>query len=150
MSYQCINIYSLIVTEASLVDMKLFHTQQQLEEINEKISEASSLRERVTDLETVKVRLESEVIQLKEELEEANKRAQEETNRVAAQNLQEVEDLKWKWEEEKKVSSLLYHVSSEVVCQAMSCDNNYNYSIKISSFSHFPTLTPMHCFMHTV
>lgn len=94
----------------------MFHFQQQLEEINEKISEASSLRERVTDLETVKVRLESEVIQLKEELEEANKRAQEETNRVAAQNLQEVEDLKWKWEEERKVSSLLYHVSSVVVC----------------------------------
>lgn len=101
----------------------MFHTQQQLEEISEKISEASSLRERVTDLETVKVRLESEVIQLKEELEEANKRAQEETNRVAAQNLQEVEDLKWKWEEEKKVSSLLYQVRSEVVCQAMICEN---------------------------
>ncbi|KAK3865351.1 hypothetical protein Pcinc_029041 [Petrolisthes cinctipes] len=76
--------------------------KHQLEEINEKISEASSLKEKVTDLETERVRLESEVVQRSEELKAANMSAEEEINRLTAQNLQQAEDLKWKWDEEKK------------------------------------------------
>lgn len=72
--------------------------------MNEKLNEVMDLKENVRSLEGQKSQLQEENTKLLEDLEAAHKLTQEEINRVTAEKLQEMQDMRNNWDEERKVS----------------------------------------------
>lgn len=72
--------------------------------MNEKLNEVMDLKENVRSLEGQKSQLQEENTKLLEDLEAAHKLTQEEINRVTAEKLQEMQDMRNSWDEERKVS----------------------------------------------
>lgn len=85
----------------------LSQIQDQLQDVSKKVNEIMDLKENVRLLEQEKCKLQQETCRLLGDLEAAHKLTQEETNRVTAEKLQEMEELKYKWEEERKVSKVM-------------------------------------------
>lgn len=72
--------------------------------MNEKLNEVMDLKENVRSLESQKSQLQEENSKLLGDLEAAHKLTQEEINRVTAEKLQEMQDMRNSWNEERKVS----------------------------------------------
>lgn len=72
--------------------------------MNEKLNEVMDLKENVRSLEGQKSQLQEENTRLLGDLEAAHKLTQEEINRVTAEKLQEMQDMRNSWDEERKVS----------------------------------------------
>ncbi|XP_071537454.1 GRIP1-associated protein 1-like isoform X2 [Panulirus ornatus] len=88
--------------EIAAVSTENQQLKDQLQDVSQKVNEIMDLKENVRLLEQEKCKLQQENCRLLEDLEAAHKLTQEETNRVTAETLQEMEGLKHKWEEERK------------------------------------------------
>ncbi|KAG7164206.1 GRIP1-associated protein 1-like [Homarus americanus] len=90
--------------------------KNQLQDVNKRVDEVMDLKEQVRTLEQDKCKMEEENCQLMGDLKEAHKQTQEEINRVTAEKVQEMEELSWKWEEEKKDFQTQLEIST-IQCQ---------------------------------
>ncbi|XP_069980596.1 GRIP1-associated protein 1 isoform X2 [Penaeus vannamei] len=88
--------------EIAAVSMENQQLKAQLHDVNEKLNEVMDLKENVRSLEGQKSQLQEENTKLLEDLEAAHKLTQEEINRVTAEKLQEMQDMRNSWDEERK------------------------------------------------
>lgn len=88
--------------EIAAVSMENQQLKAQLHDVNEKLNEVMDLKENVRSLEGQKSQLQEENTKLLEDLEAAHKLIQEEINRVTAEKLQEMQDMRNSWGEERK------------------------------------------------
>ncbi|XP_042887802.1 GRIP1-associated protein 1-like isoform X3 [Penaeus japonicus] len=88
--------------EIAAVSMENQQLKAQLHDVNEKLNEVMDLKENVRSLESQKSQLQEENSKLLGDLEAAHKLTQEEINRVTAEKLQEMQDMRNSWNEERK------------------------------------------------
>nr|XP_045597704.1 GRIP1-associated protein 1-like isoform X2 [Procambarus clarkii] len=96
--------------------------KNQLQDVNKKVDEVMNLKQIVMSLEQEKYKIETENHRLSEDLVAAHKLTKEEIERVTVEKIQEMEDLKYKWEEEKKdyqtqleISTIQHQEAEEMV-----------------------------------
>ncbi|XP_045597704.2 GRIP1-associated protein 1 isoform X2 [Procambarus clarkii] len=96
--------------------------KNQLQDVNKKVDEVMNLKQIVMSLEQEKYKIETENHRLSEDLVAAHKLIKEEIERVTVEKIQEMEDLKYKWEEEKKdyqtqleISTIQHQEAEEMV-----------------------------------
>lgn len=90
--------------------------KNQLHDVNKKVDEVMDLKQKMKTLEQERCKMEEENHQLLGDLDAAHKLTREEINRVTAEKIQEMEDLQWKWEEEKKDFQTQLEIST-IQCQ---------------------------------
>ncbi|XP_076064865.1 GRIP1-associated protein 1-like isoform X1 [Oratosquilla oratoria] len=103
--------------------------REQLQDVSHQLSEVGNLQESVKNLEGDKKEMEEKLVKAKEEFEKTIKEKEEEINRRAAENIQVIEDLKYKWEEEKKDLATELEISNIQRQELEEANENYKHQL---------------------